>query len=134
MLGKLFGTPRGTLVLNCIAMLIGIFLVIRVDSPRTGTIWFLIVISIESGVFSLIYGLRSDWRKEPAARAVFWYVLSVFALCAQAITLYASPNRYWWTDDVRELMYMAMAVAGLNLVLTLIRVLGRRVYSNKEVV
>lgn len=98
------------------------------DSPRTGTIVFLSVTALESGAFSLIYGLRSDWRKEPAARAVFWSVLAYFAVAAHLLTMYVSPRRFWWTDDLRELLYLGLAVAGLNLVLTVIRLLGRRVY------
>lgn len=128
MLGKLFGTQRGTLAINAVAALIGIILVITIDAPRTGTIVFLFVTALESGAFSLIYGLRSDWRQEPAARAVFWAVLAYFAITAHLITLYLWTTRWWWTDDLRELLYLGLAIAGLNLVLTLVRVLGRRIY------
>lgn len=127
---RLLTTPRGTVVLNTIATMIGILLVIVIDSPRAGIVLFLTVIMVETTAFSLIYGLRSNWRREPAARAVFYFILSISALTLHAITLYASMKRFWWSDELRELLYMAMAVAGLNLVLTLIRVLGRRVYSD----
>lgn len=128
MLGKLFTTRTGNHVANTVAALVGIVLVILVDSPRTGTIVFLSITALESGAFSLIYGLRSDWRKEPAARAVFWAVLAYFAVAAHLLTMYVWPRRFWWTDDLRELLYLGLAVAGLNLVLTVIRLLGRRVY------
>lgn len=128
MLGKLFTTRTGNRAANAVAALVGIILVITVDSSRTGTIVFLFVTALESGAFSLIYGLRSDWRKEPAARAVFWAVLAYFGLAAHLLTLYIWPRRFWWTDDLRELLYLGLAVAGLNLVLTVVRVLGRRVY------
>lgn len=128
MLGKLFTTRTGNHVANTVAALVGIVLVILVDSPRTGTIVFLSITALESGAFSLIYGLRSDWRKEPAARAVFWAVLAYFAVAAHLLTMYLWPRRFWWTDDLRELLYLGLAVAGLNLVLTVIRLLGRRVY------
>jgi hypothetical protein len=124
MLGKLFHTARGTMVINAVAAAIGIGLVIQTDDPRTGTIVFLAVTCVESGVFSLIYGLRSAWWREPAARAIFWVVLAYFVLALQLLTLYIWPVRFWWTDDLRELLYLAFAVAGLNLVLTLVRVLG----------
>jgi hypothetical protein len=126
---RLFTTPRGTVALNTFATLVGIFLVIAIQSPRTGTLLFLFVIMAETTVFSVIYGLRSNWRREPAARAVFYFILSISALTVHAATLYASTRRFWWSDDLRELLYMAMAIAGLNLVLTLGRVLGRGVWS-----
>lgn len=128
MLGKLITTRTGNQAVNITAALVGIVLVILVDSSRTGTIVFLTVTTVESGAFSLIYGLRSDWRKEPAARAVFWAVLAYFGVAAHLFTLYVWPRRFWWTDDLRELLYLGLAVAGLNLVLTVLRVLGRRVY------
>jgi hypothetical protein len=128
MLGKLFTTRTGNRAANTVAALVGIILVITVDSTRTGTIVFLAVTALESGAFSLIYGLRSDWRKEPAARAVFWAVLAYFGVAAHLLTMYIWPRRFWWTDDLRELLYLGLAVAGLNLVLTVVRLLGRRVY------
>lgn len=123
MLGKLFTTPRGTVVLNTAALVIGIILVIVVDSPRFGTIFFLAVTAAESGLFVLIYGLKSEWRREPAARAVFWIVLAYFGVAAHLLTLYGWTRRFWWSDDLRELLYMGLAIAGLNLVLTVIRIL-----------
>lgn len=132
MLGKLITTRRGNMVINTVAALVGIGLVIGIDSPRAGTIVFLFVTALESGIFSLIYGLRSDWRQEPAARAVFWAVLAYFAITAHLITLYLWPKRFWWTDDLRELLYLGLVVAGLNLVLTLVRVLGRSIYRRQR--
>lgn len=129
MLGKLFTTQRGTTLINTAAAVFGIYLVIVIDSPRVGTILFLTVTCIESGVFSLIYGLRSAWWRVPAARAIFWVVLAYFFMSAQLIQMYLSPRRWWWSDDLRELLYMVFAIAGLNLVLTLTRVLGRAVYT-----
>lgn len=123
MLGKLFTSPRGTVALNTAALVVGIILVIAVESPRIGTIVFLAVTALESGLFVLIYGLRSQWQREPAARAVFWAVTAYFAIAAQLLTMYIWSVRWWWTDDLRELLYLGLAIAGLNLVLTVVRVL-----------
>lgn len=130
MLGKLFTTPLGNRILTGTAALVGLLLVILVDHPRTGTIVFLAVTAVESGVFSLIYGLRSDWRAAPAARAVFWAVLAYFGVAAHLLTMYIWPVRFWWTDDLRQMLYLGLALAYLNLVLVLTRVLGRRVYRS----
>lgn len=127
MFGKLFTTRRGTLIINSVAALTGIVLIIALNAPRAGTIVFLVITALESGIFTLIYGLRSDWRHEPAARAVFWAVLAYFGISAHLITLYLWTARFWWTNQLRELLYLGLAVAGLNLVLTLTRVLGRRI-------
>lgn len=132
MLGKLFGTAAGNRIIITLAALAGLLVAIFIDTPRTGTIVFLIVTAVESGVFSLIYGLRSDWRQAPAARAVFWAVLAYFAVAAHLVTMYVWPRRFWWTDDLRELLYLGLALAGLNLVLVLTRVLGRRVYRRSS--
>lgn len=123
MLRKLFTRPAHGLWVNVIATIVGIILVITVDNPRTGTTVFLAVTALESGLFSLIYGLKSQWHREPAARAVFWAVLAYFAVAAHLLTLYIWPRRFWWTDDLRELLYLGLALAGLNLVLTVVRVL-----------
>lgn len=125
MLGKLFRKRRSTYVVNILATLVGVYLVIAIDSPRTGTIIFLAVTAVESGVFSLIYGLRSAWWRTAAARAIFWVVFAYFALSSLLLVGFLRPYRYAWFDDLRELLYLGLAVAGLNLVLTLARVLGQ---------
>lgn len=134
MLGKLIGTPQGNLAANSVFAAIGIMLVIVIDSPRTGTIVFLAITALESGTFSLVYGLRSSWRQEPAARAVFWAVFAYFSLSFLLLIGFLFPYRFDWFDDVRELLYLGLSVAGLNLVLTLMRVLGppRRIHMRKR--
>lgn len=131
MLGKLFSTAHGNRIIITAAGIAGLLAVTLIDSARTGTIVFLTVTTIESGVFSLVYGLRSDWRRAPAGRAVFWAVLAYFGVAAQLVTLYIWPQRFWWTDDLRELLYLGLALAGLNLVLVLTRLLGQRVYRRE---
>lgn len=132
MLGKLFRKPSTVVRINSVATLVGILVAIAIDTPRTGTIVFLAVTALESGAFTLLYGLRSDWRQAPAARAVFWAVFAYFAVAAQLITMYLWTNRFWWTDDLRELLYLGLALAGLNLVLVLGRELGPRAYRRRR--
>jgi hypothetical protein len=125
MLGKLFRKRRATRTANIIATVVGICLVIGIDSPRTGTVVFLAVTAVESGVFSFIYGLRSAWWRTEAARAIFWVVFAYFALSTELLIGFLRPYRYAWFDDMRELLYLGFAIAGLNLVLVLARVLGQ---------
>lgn len=124
MLGKLFTTKRGHLIVNSVAAVFGVVLVIAIDRPRDGTVVFLAVTATESGMFSLVYGLRSAWRKSEAARAVFWAVFAYFLLATELLIGFIRPYRYDWFDDVRELLYLGLAIAGLNLLLTLGRLLG----------
>lgn len=130
-LRKLLLTPRGTRVLNAAMAIAGLITIAVIDKPRTGTIIFLAVTSLESGLFSLVYGLRSAWWKLPAARAIFWIVLAYFALSTELLIGFLRPYRYWWFDDVRELLYLTLSIAGLNLVLVLGRVLGRGIISRR---
>jgi FtsH-binding integral membrane protein len=130
MIGRIFGTRTGNRVIMWCAAVVGLILSLTINEPRTGTMVFVAVTAVESGVFSAIYGLRSDWRQDPASRAVFWAVFAYFLIAAHLVTLYGWTTRYWWTDDLRELLYLGLVLAGLNLVLTLVRVLGRRVYRN----
>lgn len=131
MLGKLFLTPKGTLALNTVLAVVGIVLVITVNNARTGTVIFLAVTATESGLFSLIYGLRSAWWKVPAARAIFWTILAYFALSSELLLGFLFPYQFPWFNFVRQLLYLGLSVAGLNLVLTLTRVLGRGVFSRR---
>ena len=128
MLGKLFTTYTGHKIILTTATVVGIILVIAINAPRTGTVVFLAVTAAESWTFSIVYGLRSTWRKEPAARAVFWAVLAYAALASELLIGFLFPYRFSWFDDVRELLYLGLAIAGLNLVLTLARVLGRQAF------
>lgn len=128
MLGKLITTRRGNLFVNAALTAVGVILVIVVSDTRFGIILFLAATTLESGLFTLVYGLRADWRQVDAARAVFWAVFAYFGVALHALTLYINPMRFWWTDDLRELLYMGLTVAGSNLLLTLVRVLGPRVW------
>jgi hypothetical protein len=123
MLEKLVTTRKGNTVINSVFATIGLILGIVVRDARIGIIVFLAVTALESGVFSLVFGLRSSWRKSDAARAVFWAVLAYFGLAFQGLTLYLIPTRWWWTYGLRQMLYLGLAVAGLNLVLTLTRTL-----------
>lgn len=123
MLGRLFNTQRGQRAICSAVALVGIALVILVSDTRIGIIVFVTVTAAESGLFCLVYGLRATWREVDAARAVFWAVLAYFGVSAHLVTLYVWSRRFWWSDDLRELLFLGLVVAGLNLVLTLRRVL-----------
>jgi hypothetical protein len=128
---RLLFTVRGNHLLTTLVLLVGIFLVIAIESPRTCTIIFLAATSFESLTFCLVYGLRTAWWREPAARAVFWAVLA-YAGVSTVVLIggYLRLDPYGWFDNLREMAYLGLVVAGLNLCLTLTRVLGRSMWSN----
>lgn len=126
MRGNLLTTHSGTMAINTAAGLVGILAATAIDTCCSGTTFFLCVTAAESGVFVVVYGFHSSWRREPAARAVFWAVLAYCGVSTHLATLYIWPRVYWWSDDLREALYLGLAIAGLNLVLTLIRVLAAK--------
>lgn len=122
--------PRGRRLLNITALVVGIAAMLLIEDSRTGLIVFLASTCVESGLFCLVYGLRSDWRSAAAARAVFWAVLGYFFVSAQALSIYL-VGRQPWTDDVRELLYLGLMIAGLNLVATMVDLLGPRIWQRR---
>lgn len=131
MLGKLLSTRRGNTTINLVLLVVGIILVIAIKDTRSGVILMLAVTTVESGLFTLIFGIRGRWQQSDAARAVFWFMLAYFGVAGHALTLYLWPQRYWWSDDLRELLYMGLAIAGANLLLTMMRVLGTQLYTRE---
>lgn len=123
MIGIYSNSALGIKILNGLAAVAGAFVVLLIENPRVGTIIFLGITAVESGIFTAVYGLQSSWRKVPAARAVFWVVMAYWGLATHLLTMYLFSERWWWTDDLREILYLGLAVSGLNLVLTLRHVL-----------
>lgn len=123
--GRLLFTPKGNLLLNTTLAVVGLVLAITIDSPRTGTVIFLAVTAFESTTFSIVFGLRTAWWRVPAARAIFWVILAYAALSSLLLLGFLRPYQFWWFGELRQLLYLGLAVAGLNLCLTLTRVLGR---------
>lgn len=123
MIGIYSNSALGIKILNGLAAVAGAFIVLLIENPRVGTIIFLGITAVESGIFTAVYGLQSSWRQVPAARAVFWVVMAYCGLATHLLTMYLFSERWWWTDDLREILYLGLAVSGLNLVLTLRHVL-----------
>ena len=94
---------------------------ILADSPRDGSRFMLLAAAILAGIFSLIYGLKRAWRSGPAATAVFWIIFAYFCM-ASHMTVYMHWK--WYRDtfyEVQQFLYMGLALAGLNLMLTILR-------------
>ena len=94
---------------------------ILADNSRDGSRFMLMTAGIEAGIFSLIYGLKRAWRSGPAATAVFWIIFAYFCM-ASHVTAYTQWKWYRETFyEVQQFLYMGLALAGLNLMLTILR-------------
>lgn len=122
---RLLISPRLHRWILIIASLIGAVLIITIRDGRAATITFLSITAAESGIFILIFGFRASWRGVPAARAVFWAVLGYCGVSTSELAhLFWSYSGWWWTHTTRELIYLCLCIAGLNLVFVLNRILG----------
>lgn len=98
--------------------LMGIVFIIAVRDSRAAIVVFLLATCVESGLFSLIYGIRSKWRSSDPARAVFWIIFSYFALSCHILVSYFWRADYALREDIRQFLYLFMTLAGLNILLT----------------
>lgn len=122
---RLLTSPRIHRWMLTISTVVGLIMVVTIHDGRVGTITFLSITAAESGLFVLIYGIRSNWRHIPAARAIFWAVLGYCGVSASELAhLFWAYDGWWWTHTTRELLYLFLCIAGLNLVLVLNRTLG----------
>ena len=131
MLVRLLTSYRAHRWIITAASVIGLVLVVAINNGHAGVVTFLSITAAESGVFVIIYGLRSDWRRVPAARAVFYAVFGYCTVATSQLSHAVWNYGGWWWDNLRELTYLFLAVAGLNLVLVLTRTLGSRVWRDR---
>lgn len=99
----------------------GIVFIVAARDARMSTIVFLMATCIESGLFSLMYGLRSRWRSSDAAKAVFWIIFSYFCLSCHILVSYLWRADYSLREDIRQFLYLFLTLAGLNILLTVRR-------------
>lgn len=120
---KLITTRGGNRIAAGVFTIFGIVAALLIDDQRTGTFLFLFVTALESWTFTVIFGWASAWRQSDPTRALFWIVFAYAALATHQLTTGWLGWRYWWTDDLRQLLYLGLALTGLNLTLTMLRVL-----------
>ncbi|MGH2360475.1 MAG: putative phage holin [bacterium] len=114
-------TRRNSAVFLAIFTLIGILTALFVRDPRSGTYVFLGVTAAEAWTFTLFYGLASTWRVTAAARALFWIVFSYALLSTHLLVTVLFHFRPTWNQSVRQFLYLGLALAGMNSILTTLR-------------
>lgn len=117
---------------NAVAMagfaLLGVAAVLAIDDSHTGTLTFLTVTAVQGWTFTVFYGVASTWRATAAARALFWIVLTYAAAATHILITKWTGYRPPWADDLRQILYLGLALAAANLMLTTVRLVldGRR--------
>ena len=101
--------------------LVCLILVVWIDDPRVATLIFLVLTCAESGLFSLLYFLLSDWKNSAASRAIMWITTAYFLLSGHIVISFLYKPDYPLRDDIQQFLYLLLCIAGLNLVLTVIR-------------
>lgn len=114
-------TRRNNAVALVTIALLGLVTVLSVDNARTGTYVFLTVTTVQAWSFTLFYGFVSTWRATAAARALFWIVLTYALVTTHVLITALTRYRPDWSDDLRQFLYLGLALAGMNLILTTLR-------------
>lgn len=97
-------------------------LIILTAEIETATSAYIVTMTIASGVFVILYGLRSRWRDTQPGRALMYTNLAFFALGMQICFSVLLGTEYWGRGVMRLFLYMGLALTMINLNLTLFRI------------
>jgi hypothetical protein len=110
------------LAVSTAAGLAAFFAVPDREDAATG---FLAVIALLGWAFVLTYGLRSRWRSTAAGRGVMRLMLCLTLICTQGMATILSDYSYPGRDIIRPILLLGVALAILDLLLTLVRIQRR---------
>lgn len=82
---------------------------------------FLAAIVACGWAFVLAYGVRSQWRSTAAGRGVMRLMLCLSAICTQGLVTVLTDYSYPGREVIRPLLLLGIALAILDLLLTLVR-------------
>ncbi|AHH16601.1 putative membrane protein [Nocardia nova SH22a] len=82
----------------------------------------LAALAVVSWLFVAVYGLRSQWRATASGRAIMRLVMCIGLICTQGITAVLTDFGYPGRDIIRPLLLLGVAVAVLDLLITLVRI------------
>ncbi|UGT65341.1 hypothetical protein LTT66_18395 [Nocardia gipuzkoensis] len=87
---------------------------------------YLAAIALLGWIFVLTYGVRSHWRATAAGRGVMRLMLCLTLICTQGMATILSDYSYPGRDIIRPLLLLGVALAILDLLLTLVRIQRER--------
>jgi ABC-type Fe3+ transport system permease subunit len=96
-------------------------LAIEPDRDLVGNAILALVASL-SWVFVVVYGVRSQWRATSSGRAVMVLVTCIGAICTQGAAAIFTDYSYPGREIIRPLLLLGVAVAVLDLLITLVRI------------
>lgn len=117
---------RANQVVLSVMTVVGLILVWAIHDARLGTYLFLAFTAIQGWLFTGIYGTKSTWRATAASRALFWIIFTYTLVATQILVTGLLHYKPEWMDDVRQLLYMGLTLAGLNLLLTMVRLVAEK--------
>lgn len=82
---------------------------------------FLGAIAVLGWAFVGVYGFRSAWRSTAAGRGVMRLVLCLTVICTQGLVTILTDYSYPGREVIRPLLLLGIALAILDLLLTLVR-------------
>lgn len=110
-------SAAGTLVAG--AVLLPVLDLVGVEA-RVGANVLIVTIAVLSGAFTILYGVRSQWWRTHAGRAVF-YLSTALALFSGQVGISAwTGSSYLWRNEIRFVLYFTLAVTVVNLIWTLL--------------
>ncbi len=109
---------RAAVALAALAGLVAFWLVPDREALATG---FLGAIAALGWAFVGVYGIRSNWRSTAAGRGVMRLVLCLTVICTQGLVTVLTDYSYPGREVIRPLLLLGIALAILDLLLTLVR-------------
>lgn len=101
--------------------LVGVVLVVFVDDGLAADI-FLTVTTAEAWLFVILYHRHTSWRLFAEARAVMGFAFSFALLGSQIVLTLWAGDDYPLRMDIRQVLYLGLALGLMNMLLTLWRV------------
>ncbi|AWN04139.1 hypothetical protein KNT89_gp26 [Gordonia phage Petra] len=110
-------SAAGTLTAG--AVLLPVLDLVGVEA-RVGANVLIVTIAVLSGLFSLLYGFRSRWSRTHAGRAVLYLAVALTLFAGQVGISAWTGSAYLWRNEIRFVLYFALAVTVANLIWTLL--------------
>ncbi len=110
-------SAAGTLTAG--AVLLPVLDLVGVEA-RVGANVLIVTIAVLSGLFSLLYGFRSRWSRTMRGRAVLYLAVALTLFAGQVGISAWTGSAYLWRNEIRFVLYFALAVTVANLIWTLL--------------
>lgn len=108
------------LVLATVAI-VGLIALVLVPDREAVATGFLAAIALTGWAFVGAYGIRSNWRSTAAGRGVMRLMLCLTVICTQGMVTILTDYSYPGREVIRPLLLLGIALAVLDLLLTLVR-------------